>query len=237
MTPEQSYTAAQVREAEEPHLASGEPLMQRAAMALATEVTTLLQAHRGGVTGAQVLVLAGAGNNGGDALFAAAQLAGLGARVSILPTSERLHREGLEAAIAAGASLRRLDEPAETIAHLGRASDIILDGILGTGSTTDPALRGRARVVVAALLGAADEAAPALVVAVDLPSGIQPDDGTVPDPTVLPADVTVTFGGCKSGLLRAPATDYVGRVVVIDIGISADLERIRLRDLHWADLH
>jgi NAD(P)H-hydrate epimerase len=40
----------------------------------------------------------------------------------------------------------------------------------------------------------------------------------------LPADLTVTFGGCKAGLLREPASGLVGRVVVIDIGITAGLE-------------
>ena len=232
MTPEQSYTAAQVREAEEPHLDRGEPLMQRAATALADEVAALLETRRGGVDGARVLVLAGAGNNGGDALHAAAILAGRGAWVSILPTSDRLHRAGLEAALAGGAALRPLDEPADAITDLGRASDVVLDGILGTGTSASPALRGRARDVVAALLGVTDgTVSPPLVIAVDLPSGIHPDDGSVPDPTVLRADVTVTFGGCKTGLVRRPGADYSGRVVVAEIGISADLERIRRRDL------
>jgi NAD(P)H-hydrate repair Nnr-like enzyme with NAD(P)H-hydrate epimerase domain len=71
----------------------------------------------------------------------------------------------------------------------------------------------------------------ALAVAVDLPSGIGVDDGSVPDPTVLPADLTVTFGGCKVGLLRRPAADCAGRIVVADIGIGDELERIRRRGL------
>jgi NAD(P)H-hydrate epimerase len=61
-------------------------------------------------------------------------------------------------------------------------------------------------------------------VAVDIPSGVGPDDGAVPDPTVLPADLTVTFGGCKAGLLRQPAAGLAGRIVVVDIGITALLE-------------
>jgi len=69
-----------------------------------------------------------------------------------------------------------------------------------------------------------------LVVAVDLPSGIGVDDGTVPDPTVLPANLTVTFGGCKAGLLREPAANLSGRIVVADIGLGDELERIAARD-------
>ena len=232
----QTYTAAQVREAETPFLERGVPLMARAAAALAREVGALLVRQRGGVAGAAVLVLAGSGNNGGDALHAAALLAHLGAAVNIVPTTKRMHREGLEAALAAGAGLRPSDEDSEVLAELARAADVILDGILGTGTSGDPTLRGRARDIVTALLPVVGYAeSPSIgrprVVAVDLPSGIGVDDGSVVDPTVLRADLTVTFGGGKVGLLRSPAAEYAGRVVVADIGITDELERIRRRDL------
>jgi NAD(P)H-hydrate epimerase len=232
----QTYTAAQVREAETPFLQRGEPLMARAAEALAREATALLNTARGGVAGARVLVLAGSGNNGGDALHAAAILGDRGAMLSIVPTAVRMHREGLEAALAAGAALMALDEDPEVLAGLAGSADLILDGILGTGTAGDPALRGRARAVVSALVpvlagaGSASAGRP-MVVAVDLPSGIGVDDGTVPDSTVLRADLTVTFGGSKVGLQRSPAAEYAGRVVVADIGIGDELERIRRRDL------
>ena len=64
------------------------------------------------------------------------------------------------------------------------------------------------------------------VVAVDLPSGINPDDGTVPDPTVLAATVTVTFGAVKAGLLLEPAARYAGRVELIDLGLGDELARM-----------
>ena len=231
----QTYTAAQVREAETPFLERGVPLMARASAALAREVSALLVEQRGGVAGAAVLVVAGSGNNGGDALHAAALLADLGATVSILPTTARMHREGLEAALAAGAGLRPLDEDPSVLAELARGADVILDGILGTGSAGAPMLRGRARDVVTALLpvvgGRSTSGRRPLVVAVDLPSGIGVDDGSVPDPTVLRADLTVTFGGVKTGLMSSPAAEYAGRIVVVDIGITDELERIRRRDL------
>jgi NAD(P)H-hydrate epimerase len=236
----ESYTAAQVREAEIPFLERGVPLMARAAAGLAAETMALLVERRGAVPGAGVLVLAGAGNNGGDALYAAALLADRGATVTIVPTATRMHRAGLEAALAAGAVVRPPDELPAALVELAGAADVILDGILGTGTTGTPVLRGAARAVVAAIVPVLAGAVPALarrplVVAVDLPSGIGVDDGSVPNPTVLPADLTVTFGGVKSGLLLRPAADYAGRVVVVDIGIGDELERIRRRDLAQPD--
>ncbi|MCZ2264267.1 NAD(P)H-hydrate epimerase, partial [Isoptericola sp. QY 916] len=75
-----AWSAADVRAAEEPLLAAGVPLMERASFALATLVLRDVAARRGPVRGARVVVLAGAGNNGGDALHAGAVLArrGLG---------------------------------------------------------------------------------------------------------------------------------------------------------------
>jgi len=207
------YTAEQVRRAEAPHLAAGEPLMARAAAGLAQAVRDVLD-HR-----TRVLLLVGSGNNGGDALFAGANLASHGCRVLFGEVGSRTHSEGRAVAVAAGAQAVPVDRVAQTAA----SSDVIVDGILGTGAAGDPALRGRARDVVAAiipLLGAADSPR---VVAVDIPSGVDPDDGSVPDPIVLPADVTVTFGGCKAGLLRGPAARLAGDIRLVPIGIEDDL--------------
>ncbi len=73
-----AYSAAQIRAAEEPLLAAGVPLMERAAAALAREIWLLLPADRPG----RVLLLIGSGNNGGDALFAGAELAAAGTAVT-----------------------------------------------------------------------------------------------------------------------------------------------------------
>jgi hydroxyethylthiazole kinase-like uncharacterized protein yjeF len=224
-----TYTAAQVREAEAPYLRAGVPLMARASAALAAEVAALLSERRGGVPGSRVLVLAGAGNNGGDALHAAALLAAHGAQVTVITMAETLHGEGRAAASSAGAVFMPSGAPLEAVAESAATSDVLLDGILGTGTSSSVALRGRARDVVAAILPVLGPASPA-VVAVDLPSGIGPDDGSVPDPTVLPANVTVTFGGCKTGLVREPGASLAGRIVVADIGIDEELARIAARD-------
>jgi NAD(P)H-hydrate epimerase len=221
------YSAAQIRAAEEPLLAAGVPLMQRAAAGLAREVRALL-----GRDDARVLLLVGSGNNGADALYAGAILAEKGADVTIVRTGDRVHEAAYGSARGAGAH----DPGAETaggdrlagahdptpagIAELAASVDVVIDGILGTGTSAHPALRGRGRNIVAAIL-AGGPSAP--VVAVDIPSGIGPDDGSVPDPCVLRATLTVTFGGYKAGLLLDPARGHAGEVRLIDIGLGERL--------------
>jgi NAD(P)H-hydrate epimerase len=147
------YSAAQVRAAEAPHLAAGEPLMARAA--------------------------------------------------------------------AAGVRLVDRDDQAGVDRAL-RSASVIVDGLLGTGTSPAPALRGAARDPVVAAMRIVDELG-IRVVAVDLPSGIDPDDGSVPDPTVLTADVTVTFGAVKAGLLVEPGASCAGRVELVDLGLGPEL--------------
>jgi len=213
------YTAAQIRAAEAPLLAAGVPLMQRASAALAREVRALL-----GRDDARVLLLVGSGNNGADALYAGAILAEGGADVTIVRTGDRVHAAALESALAAGAHDPGAGGPTPAeVAGLAASVDLVVDGILGTGTGANPALRGRGRELVAAVLAAG---ATAPVVAVDIPSGIGPDDGSVPDPRVLRATLTVTFGGYKAGLLLDPARGYAGDVRLIDIGLGEELDEV-----------
>jgi NAD(P)H-hydrate epimerase len=202
------YTAAQVRAAEQPLLDAGTPLMRQAAAALAAELRSL--------SPDRVLLLVGTGDNGGDALYAGAELAADGVSVVALPVGERINAGG--AAAARDAGVRFVDAAAATFQ--ARSADLVVDGILGTGSRG--ALRGTGREVVAAVLAAG----PKSVVAVDLPSGIGADDGRVDDPTVLRADVTVTFGAIKAGLLLEPGARYAGRLVLVDLGLELEGEPV-----------
>lgn len=207
MSVRRGWSAAQVRAAEQPLLEAGEPLMRRAAVALAAELR--------GFAPRRVLLLVGAGSNGGDALFAGAELAAEGAEVVVIPVADRMHSGGEAAARAAGVRFAGIDDAAAQV----RSADVVVDGILGTGSAG--ALRGGARDAVTAILPVIEAAAPRpAVVAVDLPSGIGPDDGSVSDGVVLPADVTVTFGVEKAGLLLEPGRRYAGRVVLVDLGLD-----------------
>ncbi|MDH6541521.1 NAD(P)H-hydrate dehydratase [Streptomyces sp. SPB4] len=174
-------------------------LMARAAAGLAAVCAGLL----GRVYGSRVVVLAGPGDNGGDALYAGARLARRGARVTAVPMDpQRMHPGGLAALRAAGGRV----EPS-----VPRRADLVLDGLLGIGG------RGGLRPAAAAL--AERIPADALVVAVDLPSGVDADTGEVTGPAVT-ADATVTFGAYKPGLLVDPGASRVGAVRLVDIGLG-----------------
>jgi hydroxyethylthiazole kinase-like uncharacterized protein yjeF len=182
--------------------------MRRAAAALAAELRDLAPRR--------ALALIGSGDNGGDALFALAELADAGMRVDLVATGSRFHAVAAATALAAGATWA----DAADVASLATDADVVLDGILGTGTGASPALRGTARDAVAAILPTLAGPGRPRVVAVDIPSGISPDDGSVPDATVLPADLSVTFGAIKAGLLRDPGARYAGRVVLVDLGLG-----------------
>jgi hydroxyethylthiazole kinase-like uncharacterized protein yjeF len=178
-------------------------LMSRAAAGLATACADLL----GGIYGRRILVLAGSGDNGGDALFAGARLARRGAAVTVVGTGTRIHEAGLADLRAAGG--RRLD--GLTPADLDGV-DLVIDGILGIGSR--PGLSGSAAQIATLV-----EDSGVTVVACDLPSGVAPDSGEV-DGTYLRAHVTVCFGTLKPGLLLDPAAAGAGVVELVDIGLG-----------------
>ncbi len=209
------YTAAQVRAAERPLLEAGIPLMRRAAGALAAIAAELVRES----ASPRVLVLVGSGDNGGDALYAAADLAG-DAEVELVTVGSRVHELALEAARRAGA---RCIEP-EAAAEAASEAALILDGILGLGAAADPALRGTGRDVVARLLPVVRERM-LRIVAVDLPSGLHPDTGAADD-VVLPASVTVTLGAVKAGLATGRGPDLAGDVVLVDLGLGPALASV-----------
>ncbi|RPF27554.1 NAD(P)H-hydrate epimerase [Georgenia muralis] len=216
-----AHSAAAVRAAEEPLLAARRPLMATAAFALATRVAAALRREGYRVSGSIVLLLVGGGNNGGDALFAGAHLARRGCLVHAALLG-RAHAGGLAAATAAGVQVHDLtedDDPAGAVLELAGWSGVWVDALVGIGARG--ALREPlARVVEALAEERAENPGGAIVVAVDVPSGIGVDDGTLPGP-VLPADVTVTMGAPKPGLLLPPAADLAGRVEVADVGLDA----------------
>ncbi|MHA6760565.1 NAD(P)H-hydrate dehydratase [Streptacidiphilus sp. PAMC 29251] len=207
-----AHTVEQVRaaEAEQGEALRSGVLMQRAATGLAVTCAGLLSERPGRVYGSRVVVLAGSGDNGGDALFAAARLAGRGARVSaVLLSPERVHEAGLTAFQAAGGLLTG-DQP-DGCAEIERA-DLVLDGIVGIGG------RGGLRAEALPYVRAAERAG-VRVVAVDLPSGVDADTGEVAGEAVRAA-VTVTFGTHKPGQLVDPGAEYAGVLRLVPIGTS-----------------
>jgi ADP-dependent NAD(P)H-hydrate dehydratase / NAD(P)H-hydrate epimerase len=216
-----AFTVAQTRDAESAALARTPDgaLMARAAGEVATVVVDAL-AEDGPLPGRRALLLVGAGNNGGDALYAGALLRRRGLAVTaVLLDPERVHDGGL-------AELRRRGGrvvPAERAGF--DEADVIVDGLVGL------AARSPLREPAAELVRRAN-AAEALRVAVDLPSGLDPDTGRSGD-TVFRADVTVTFGGLKPGLA---VSQDAGRVVVAELGMAPDPGLAQLHVLTDADV-
>ncbi len=189
-------------------------LMDRAAASLATACADLLQNRGISVAGARIVVLAGTGNNGGDALLAGARLARLGGIVTAIGVGPTVHQRGLK--VARSASVLWCD--ANSAAGLATAlatvadTDLVVDGIAGIGST--PGLRFPAAPIVAATRPSS------LVVSVDVPSGVNADSGQLPD-TYVEADLTVTFTAPKQCLVSPDACHAAGEIVVVDVGVES----------------
>ena len=210
-----AWSVAEVRAAEEALMARlpEGALMQRAAAGLATHCINALDR----VYGANVVLLIGAGNNGGDALYAGARLAGRGAAVTaLLLNPERAHHGGLGALRRAGG---RVTEPDP---DLLQDADLVLDGIVGIGG------RGGLRPDAAALAEAARDST-ATLVAVDIPSGVDADTGATGG-DYFDADLTVTFGCLKPGLLVGAGVSAAGTVELVDIGLSLPPARTTVLD-------
>jgi hydroxyethylthiazole kinase-like uncharacterized protein yjeF len=207
-----AWRVADVRTAENALLARlpEDALMRRAAAGLARRCAQLLADRFGGVYGRGVLLLVGAGDNGGDALFAGAGLAGRGVSVrALLLNPDRAHSRGLAALRAAGGS---------TVDTVPSTVDVVVDGIVGIGG--QGGLRpAAARAVAAASQARAADGGRPVTVAVDLPSGVAADTGEVPGDAVT-ADVTVTFGCLKPGLVVGAGVRRAGLVDLVDIGLE-----------------
>ncbi|WP_346925928.1 NAD(P)H-hydrate epimerase [uncultured Arthrobacter sp.] len=227
-----AYTGTQIRTAEQPFLdeGMGAVLMQRAAYGLANAVVRELRGRGERLYGASVTVLAGKGNNGGDGLFAAAMLAGRGMRTTAVLTAGAAHTEGLAALEKAGGRVLRLTtENTSDAATAAAGAGVVIDAVLGTGA------QGGLRGPGAALIEALGRSRPRLVVACDIPSGVDADSGEAHGP-VLRADLTVSFGAAKAGVLSDPGADFAGRVRVVPIGIEDALPAPALRRFQGEDL-
>ena len=185
----------------------GDVLMESAGRA----VVEVVLAERGGSSG-PVLVVCGAGSNGGDGFVVARHLHQLGVTVRVVLVGDRRKLRGDAAANAA--RLEKLGVAIATAAPRNADAAVIVDAVFGTG--LDREVTGAA----ATLLRRINAAWPtARVVSVDLPSGLDADSGQVLGVAVQ-ADVTVTIGLPKLGLAQEPGRSLAGRVVVARIGIA-----------------
>jgi ADP-dependent NAD(P)H-hydrate dehydratase / NAD(P)H-hydrate epimerase len=205
-------TSARMREIEAEAVERGATwpgLMERAGETVAREIRERFSEHRQGV-----LVLAGPGNNGGDALIVAGHLAGAGWHVTVATWSRSDD--------ALSRRLRSADVHLLAIQSAGRAdftaalnrSTLVVDGLLGTGLQRD--IEGDLSAII-------DEvnASGLPVVAIDIPSGVDADTGLVRG-TAIRARATVALGLLKFGHALEPGKSHSGQIISGDIGLSAN---------------
>jgi len=194
-------------------------LMENAGLAVAGEAKRMLGGAR--LAGRRVAVACGRGNNGGDGLVAARHLANAGADVTVALWAGRGELAGdaatnLGPAEACGA---RVVEAAGVsdgdLLGLLRAADLVIDALLGTGA------RGAPSGELARAVRLVNECGRP-VLAVDIPSGLDPDTGATPGDCVR-ATCTVTLGLPKRGLYLHPGAGTAGRVAVADISLPRHL--------------
>lgn len=207
-------TASQMREAEERAVTQGTSLatlMERAGKGVA-------EAARRLSGGADVLVLCGPGNNGGDGWVAAATLVAAGHPVRVAQATE-------PATELARAARARWTGPVETLADAERAP-VCIDALFGTGLSRpmDAAVASRhADLLNMAHLG----------IAVDLPSGLASDAGEVAPTYTARTDVTLALGALKPAHVLYPAAEHCGAVRLVDIGLGLDEVPMREVGADW----
>lgn len=201
-------SAAQVREAEKYTISSGVSgyeLMVRAGRGAARIIEDLFPRRK------RTVILCGGGNNGGDALVAAAHLSGEVLVYSVVP-AEKFKNE-------AACAVRDLPEHIpftvfqEFPSGVFQNGDLIVDGLLGIGFSG-----GKLRESVASAVREMNNSS-CPVVALDVPSGLDSDSGCVHDAAVK-ADVTITFGAVKRGLLAGKGPALCGILKTLDIGLE-----------------
>ena len=208
------YSVAQIRATEAAAAASLEPgeLMRRAGRAGSEAALRLLGDERA----RPVLMLAGPGNNGGDAFEVAANLGEAGVDVVVLHLggSGKVSPEAAQALGRARASRANFADVAPDV----RDWALVIDGLFGIGS--ERPLEGRYRDLVLAI-----DKVRCPVLALDLPSGLDADSGAVNGPggVAIRATHTITFIGDKPGLHTAEGRDHAGSVQVADLGLDASL--------------
>jgi hydroxyethylthiazole kinase-like uncharacterized protein yjeF len=206
------YSTAEIRKIEQAALAAlpAGTLMERAAQAAAAIARSLLPPAN-----EQVLLIAGPGNNGGDALVTASLLAEAGVEPTVMLCADIAHqpedsRRALERAKSANV---RIVEP--SLEAIAQPWNLIVDGLFGIGLARP--ISGALRDLVQALN---QQTCP--ILALDIPSGLNADTGCIvgEDGTAVKATHTVTFIADKSGLHTGDGRDYAGQVQVADLDIE-----------------
>ena len=185
-------------------------LMQRAGEAVAAHVLAYLKKSKS----KNVLVLAGPGNNGGDAWVAAAALQRAKCRVTVLALGEQTQTDA--AAQAARAAFLAADGEVVKSWPKKNALDVVIDGLFGIGISRAPSGAVANVINQCNQLHRAQQFA---VLSIDVPSGLNADTGVAFDPAI-EADETLTFIAAKPGLYTADGVDCAGAVIVDALGVT-----------------
>jgi NAD(P)H-hydrate epimerase len=213
-----TVSAAEMRELDRRTIfdgVTGEELMRRAGQGVADIARDVLASHGGH----SILLIAGTGNNGGDVFAAATELSGtdLDIEVWVCGSQSRIKGDAqihLKKMVRAGIVPKEVHSANDLFPKI--RPGLIIDGLLGTGA------KGAPRGFVGPLIEWINaEGQHAFVLSIDIPSGIDADSGIAAGPAVK-ADLTVTIGLPKTGLICPEALPYTGSVEVADIGIPAE---------------
>ncbi len=201
----------------------GSILMERAAIA----VMDSMEEHYGDLSGKRIYICCGKGNNGGDGFALARLLTEKSAQVTIVlaydgNTNQGLASQNLQLATRFGIQTKIWSE---LNSKELQEADIIVDALLGTGAVGTPT--GPLAEIICAINQSKKP-----VVAVDIPSGVVVDTGQVND-IAIKADLTVTFGLPKPGLLCFPGAENTGELVIRQIGFPKQLLEDEALSLHY----
>jgi ADP-dependent NAD(P)H-hydrate dehydratase / NAD(P)H-hydrate epimerase len=194
-----------------------ERMMENAGRGLAE----IVENRFGSMSDGGIFGLVGSGNNGGDTLVALARLAKNGWRTTAYIVGKRPKKDSLVMQVKSlQGTILHLDED-PNLGNLKTAlveHKILVDGILGTGIKLP--LRGKIAEVLKFVKDFLDSSKDRMkVIAVDCPSGVDCDSGEAAEETI-PADLTVTMAAVKTGLLAFPANNYVGELILVEIGLD-----------------
>ena len=231
-------TAAQMaslEQASEKHGISTDVLMENAGLAVAQAARQLMS----GAAGIRVLVLVGPGNNGADGLVAARHLRRWGAEVcAYLVTRRSTPDPKLILAKEYGVTVLDSSDDAGSarLEQLLGHARLVIDAVLGTGRSRP--LEGTIKNAMSLLGVRGHDRSRSSLLALDLPTGLDADTGGV-DPSCPSADLTVTLGRPKVGLLAFPGAGYAGELKVADIGLPCSMPEeaeipLELLSSEWA---
>jgi NAD(P)H-hydrate epimerase len=222
-------TVEEMRWLEERSVAAGvslDSLMEASGLAVARRIALMEDSMRG----KRIIVLVGPGNNGGDGMVAARFLSDWGALVTLYMTSARRREDKLEECRSRRV---RIVEGTDDLDHWALSSylpltDIVVDAVLGIGQALplDNALKD----LCVKLTSIKDDHPALKLIAVDVPTGVDANTGVVDD-ACASADLTISLGAPKVGLLRFPAAEHVGHLETVDIGMPSNIDSALSLDL------